>query len=566
MPFHNGGSHPADVLSPGHFGVTPVVVSGTVITRVPPLSHPLPVRAIFARICCVETRSGGPFAHAEENVLWEKAKVVWSSEDYAELGAWSHPFRISIPPEAARMGVSSQWLKEWRTVWRFEVVLEHKPIPYVGNRIVKGFFLNIRNHDLPPFPPRSPPSEITLGTDAYTTRVHITAPHGAYGPQDTLTLSFHAKSEDRTTAIKRATVVLERVVEFLEDNQLRFSASLFRRSTPPRPDDPSADAEICRGIVSTSSDSLTPGEGGHVWCSMNLEIPQRGFKWDVGETTMTKLVSVRYQLRLKLSVKLAKGRSRDFTCPGIPVHIASVSAAERAEARAVVVPTPTKRRHRSSRRGLYMQQGTVEISSPAASSHRRRAKSSSPLPTISGVATGLKPILLPPDHPGQAQSISFVFPSPPPHGLVRGDLPLISSIIDPSFPASPVSQSKDFLSPPGEYESWSIVKQFQQTGRRISTTASEEEAMQPSRNRQKVVDEDQTAVPRPSLPSLDALGLGLPHVAEYPGRRPMTAPASSVGYTNTASPPRPLTLARGSLGNSSVPTGSQFAFTLKEDD
>lgn len=102
-----------------------------------------------------------------------------------------------------------------------------------------------------------------------------------------------------------------------------------------------------------------------------------------------------------------------------------------------------------------------------------------------------------------------------------------------------------------------MIKQFQSTGRRISTTASEEEAMQPSRSRQRLVDEGYDG--RPSLPSLDTLGLGLPHVARLPLRRPVTAPAGSSPFSSLSSSRRSSEAVGGS---DDVPPYSAVLFSL----
>lgn len=455
------------------------------------------------KVKCIETRLGGPFGNAPEHVLFEKLRTVWRAKDGAEvLGDWTHPFRITIPLDASKVAVSSQHLKKWKVVWRFEVAVEHKPIPYVGSRIVKSFFLNVLNHAVPPQSPPSPPTDMMIGSGSSSALVHLSNPQGAYGPGDEINLSFTAKTQDPLAVVRRATLVLERVAEFLDDTETT----------------PIVTASVAEVASSTH---------------MRLVLPKRGSAWDVGETARTELVTLRYHLRLHLAIQPDQSRHvKEYSCPAISLHISATSKSEREGA------VPVSRRHRSSRRGLYMHEGTVDISSPLlthptlVSDHLVSAAGPAYHPSPAyrpSPPMGLKPILLPADHPAQPNPIHFIFPSPPPGGTPLRELP--------------------------DYDSYSIIRQFQQNGRRISTTASEEEAMQPSRSRQKLVE-------RPTLPSLDALGLGLPHVE----RRPLTAPAHTRLPTITATgtsqwsssmeeDPRP-----SSMGQLSVPSDTQFAF------
>ena len=413
-------------------------------------------------------------------------------------------------------------------MWKLEIGLEHKPIQYVGDRFVKGFYLNVINHYAPSMTPPSPPSSSTLGSDSYTTTLHATPTRGAFGPGDTVSVALEAKTLDSGAVIKKAHLVLERVVEYLEDpttppassssGSVSTSKSFFRKSNSPRA--LAEEMSDITTIATTATDAFTQ-DSGSSRCTLDLTVPKRDSHWQVGETVQSKLVRVRFQLRVKLAVKSAKSRAtRDLVGPPIAVFVSKTCSADRAQALSLVPEAHVKaqRKSRSTRRGLYMHEGHIDISTDVLSTTVPRKRSPSPfvpLPTYS-----LKPILLSPEQSAQAQpqSISFVFPSPPPHAsyLSPNGLPAFSNL----FPASGALPTA--ASPP-DFESWSMIKQFQSTGRRISTTASEEEAIQPSRSRQRLVEEGFDG--RPSLPSLDTLGLGLPQIARLPSRRPMTAPA-----------------------------------------
>ena len=649
------------------------------MTKLPQLGQPLPVKRVSLLVRCCELRSNGAFGADTENVLWEKTKKVWEPSagfEYQNLGDWTHPFRISIPPEAIDVAASSQCLREWKVVWRLEIAIDHQPIPFVGSRISKAYYLNLHNHRLPNLPPLSPPQAITLGSDSTSTQIFLTSPHGAFGPGDTFAVSFHAKPEDPSAIIKKASIVLERRLEFLGDkvspkqisrdispespaSSTSRLSSIFRRSPSPRPgfqrilSDPSVSgADLDRSgrvvkdkVAEVVCDQLTAGSAGTFWCSAAINLPRRGGKWDIGETISTKLASVTYELRLKIVIKATKPRPicKEYSCCGFPVTLTAVSAADRADARGVIAAASAtasltssapKRRHRSSRRGLYMQEGTIDISEPAVTSHhRRRTKTrsinNSPIlpPLITGIATDVKPILLSPDHPAQSQSISFDFPSPQASGsstptkrsTLSSELPLLDTSIHPAEPmntamliqsavsSAPIAStilsprtfatpappstsallspaSSAMLSPPNpypvDYESISILRRYQHTGRRISTSMSEEEEMQPSRSRQRLLEDDQHTQAEfdsfPVLPSLDALGLGLPQIPDQmrPASRPRTAPLYSSLPTRSIPPPisgafskggqhhlRPVTsMAR--MASRSVPVEDLFAFTV----
>ena len=194
----------------------------------------LAVKTISVVIKCKETRTFGAKA---ERTLWEKSKVVFRAgssaaagtkagvvageeQRYEEIGFWSKPFSLTIPPDAvdppagsSAGGRSTQRTKEWKTVWKLDLVIEHRPIQFVGHSISKSYFVNLYNHASPSIPPPSPPQAVSIGDNGYATLVYLNAPHGAPGPGDSCTLSFHAKPDDPGAIIKKASVVLERRIE-----------------------------------------------------------------------------------------------------------------------------------------------------------------------------------------------------------------------------------------------------------------------------------------------------------------------------------------------------------------
>lgn len=551
------------------------------------------------------------------------------------IGNWSHPFRISIPTSAMDKGASTLHLNGWKVVWRVDVSIDHRPIPYVGTRISKAYALNLYTYVSPLLPPLTPPLAINVGQDACATQLFITAPSTAYGPGDTLSVGFHAQPNDHTTIVKKVAVYLDRRIEFLEeksptrdpspDSTGSGKPSFFgpaSSSPAPRfirlssdvsvsPLEDSSGRVLTACVAEGSSITPTPGSGGSYWCSTEIHFPNRGGKnWDMGETRRTKLVSVSYELRIKMSFKSTKGKAsgRDFTCSGIPVVVVATSAAERADAQALIAaatPEPSsslvaaKRKHRSSRRGLYMHEGTTDITEAAAAgqrSRRGRNRSKSDLPVVvslfTGIVADIKPILRRSAEPQEPMrtALSFSLPHTSSEVTSRSTRPPDTAVQPISVPPTPASlpdflpserlknqrdlkgpltvsistspsattevsptHSKFYLSPASEVESYSIIRQFQQSGRRISTTSTEDDEMQPSRVRQKTLGEDyeQNAPSgfRPSLPSLSALGLGLPPVhEERPFSRPRTAPLVST-FARTAHVPPPLS---GRLSETSI--------------
>ena len=605
----------------GHLGLSSVHVSGTIITKLPALGSPLSVKSVHVAVKCYEIRSTTPLLSGQENVLWEKTRRIWeppAENDYEEIGNWEVPFRLTIPPEVAKKVQSTQWLKDWRAQWRLEVVIDHKPIPYVGYRIYKAFQLGLHKYTVPVSPPLSPPSPITIGIEDTAMQVHVNAPHGAFGPGDTVTVSFHAKADDPAVIPRRAHLVLERYMSFADSRgrdespdsgpSMRLS-SLLRRSVSPRPHHSSKPSDTMSDPARIDDSHCTTQRIAEATCddlslvgdsysgSLSLTLPKRGGKWDVGESLQTSQVNIAFRIRLKLHVKPSKSRSqlREITCPAIPLIVVGTSAQDRAEAAAAspkLSPSTTKRRHRSSRRGLYMHEGTIDISDPIVAGRRRtRSRSQPSSPNLmTSLPTAVKPILLAPGHTPQPTSISFTFPSaatasspiarasstspeekprqddsPPPNVTLLA--PKLETLLNPTFPThldgrraslppfsfaiSGESSGSAFHAPPSPpptadlYDSLSILRRFHSTGRRVSTTTSEEEELQPSRSRQRVsiAQSDGTAEfepeadRRPGLPSLDALGLGLPHVPDdRPVRRPRTAPLYST-FTRNVPPP-----------------------------
>ncbi|KAI9637446.1 uncharacterized protein MKK02DRAFT_23757 [Dioszegia hungarica] len=541
----------------GYLGFSPVVVGGTIVSRLPPLYATLPTRQVTITIRCVATRTIGSEVEA---VLWEKAKRLWEpagESEYEELGDWTSPFQVVVPVEAAWEAASAQWTRDLKVAWQLQVAFDHKPIPYVGNRIVKTYLLNLHSYVHVPLPPPSPPSAVLLPG----AQVSLNPPHGVFGPGDPFTVSFHVKPDDPSASIRRTTLILERRTQLIDvptERKARKTSPSFptwRRSHSPQPytklEEPSTHTTK---IMEMTTDEAVPGSGGTYWVSMTGMIPKREGKWEAGETGETKVTRTTFECRVKVSLKTKSKSAKEISCPPVPIILVGTSSTERATAQAILAAEAEahpkaslpKRRHRSSRRGLYMHEGTTDIADPVVhgprtSSGRRRRHETAPSASPASPIEGVKPILLPSNPTPQPQSISFAFPA---KKGSRPALPITTLIHPPSPSATPTDTFPPDLYSPPVYPDMSLIRQFQSSGRRISTSTSEEDEMQPSRSRIRLNDTEEnpffsfprglTDLPlrageRPSLPSLDVLGLRLPPVPEYdPGpRRPRTAPVHS---------------------------------------
>jgi hypothetical protein len=216
-----------------------------------------------------------------------------------------------------------------------------------------------------------------------------------------------------------------------------------------------------------------------------------------------------FGVRARFTLKTKGHAAKEITCPSVPVILVATSAAERSEAASKVATVQRTRRHRSSRRGMYMHEGTTDIADPVLHIDRVIVEAA-PVP-------GVKPILRREQLVG-TQNIQFAPAEAP--ARKRGTRAYSTTSSSASDEPMPMSITQLVHPEPDDAKR----RQFHATGRRISTTTSEEEEVQPSRSRPRL-----SLVPatpeRPSLPSLGSLGLGLPNVPEYDRTpRPRTAP------------------------------------------
>ncbi|PSS37421.1 hypothetical protein PHLCEN_2v725 [Hermanssonia centrifuga] len=236
----------------GFLGLTPVRIDGIVRTRLDEDQKPIPAFSLTVYVRSYEarqTRTGS----LHSRILAEYSQTVWrkpDGQDYASLGDFEHPFKITLPKRVA--GYSTANYQDYRTFWRVEAVLEHAPSPSVGSRIVKYFDLALIRYDIPPsLPPPTPSSYDHPSSDPSTsltpTLPHVTnkprapvlhynlsTPTYPIGPSDLLFTSLFLRPRDPSVSIRSASLLVERRIDLL-DADLPLSPSQAPTSPhPPR--------------------------------------------------------------------------------------------------------------------------------------------------------------------------------------------------------------------------------------------------------------------------------------------------------------------------------------------
>ncbi|KAG0142681.1 hypothetical protein CROQUDRAFT_673412 [Cronartium quercuum f. sp. fusiforme G11] len=175
------GNHARYFPHHGFLGLTPVIVSGTVSTRVEEDGVELQASQVVVRIRCYEgvgahpgqgggLGSGDPSSSTRKlpkiNVLWETEKVLWtpsnihthpSEETFGPLGNTDSTWRLVIPTNAIQrskggQAVGSMTYRTWGAWWQVEAAILHKPSGIYGSSIVKThpIFLSNYSRPLPP--------------------------------------------------------------------------------------------------------------------------------------------------------------------------------------------------------------------------------------------------------------------------------------------------------------------------------------------------------------------------------------------------------------------------------
>ncbi|CAH7686387.1 expressed protein [Phakopsora pachyrhizi] len=180
----------------GYLGLSPVVLSGNVITRLEEDLEPVQASKIIVRVRCYESigNSASTSSRPESNssitnphhppsssssssssshkstvsILWQTEKIVWDAhhtssaiphsygnsddETFCQpIGDSIHPWRLTIPvlavqPNKGGNALGSITYKNWRTWWSLEAVIYHQPMGNYGNKILKSYQLHLPNY------------------------------------------------------------------------------------------------------------------------------------------------------------------------------------------------------------------------------------------------------------------------------------------------------------------------------------------------------------------------------------------------------------------------------------
>ncbi|KNZ54458.1 hypothetical protein VP01_2940g2 [Puccinia sorghi] len=166
----------------GFLGLSPVLVSGYVQTRLEEDNQPLEASRVIVRIRCYEA-IGSPISRGAKpeleqpsaasfsklsnvNVLWQTEQTLWSAnqqQQYDLLGDWNATWRLVIPTNAVDpplpqnassassssscAAVGSITYKTWRSWWQVETaVIYHRPDGVLGSKLIKSHGLYLINY------------------------------------------------------------------------------------------------------------------------------------------------------------------------------------------------------------------------------------------------------------------------------------------------------------------------------------------------------------------------------------------------------------------------------------
>lgn len=147
------GNHARSFAHLGYLGLSPVIVSGAVSTRIEEDGQALAAYKVLIRLRCYEglghhpgqgaglntdlasstPSSSSSFKPSKINILWQTEKVLWTPSDDNLLGddgsGWlgdtDTPWRLVIPPSAVQIkkgghAVGSMTYRDWGTWWQIE--------------------------------------------------------------------------------------------------------------------------------------------------------------------------------------------------------------------------------------------------------------------------------------------------------------------------------------------------------------------------------------------------------------------------------------------------------------
>ncbi|KAH9812768.1 hypothetical protein DFH28DRAFT_898229 [Melampsora americana] len=163
----------------GYLGLSPVIISGTVSTRLEKDDQALEASKVVIRIRCYEglgahpgqgaglgsdpstsTTSTTTFKPPKINILWETEKTLWTPDqsngpqDYGYLANTDTHWKLVIPVSATQrslggQAVGSMTYRTWKAWWQVEAVILHKPNGIYGSSILKTHPMFLPNYSRP---------------------------------------------------------------------------------------------------------------------------------------------------------------------------------------------------------------------------------------------------------------------------------------------------------------------------------------------------------------------------------------------------------------------------------
>jgi hypothetical protein len=119
---HKVGAHARAFPYTGYLGLSPVSIQGAIRLKVEEDNLAVDACDVRVRARCYEL-DRSPSVARKPTVVCEFEHVVWRAAgdaEYESLGNFTSPFRIVIPPEAARTVPSTLAYKAWRVWWCLE--------------------------------------------------------------------------------------------------------------------------------------------------------------------------------------------------------------------------------------------------------------------------------------------------------------------------------------------------------------------------------------------------------------------------------------------------------------
>jgi hypothetical protein len=231
---YKAGNHSRAFPFTGYLGFSPVSIQGAIRTKVEEDNKLVDACDIRVRARCYEL-DRSPSVARKPTVVCEFEHVVWRAGDaeYKPLGNFSSPFRIVIPPEAARAVPSTLAYKAWRVWWCLEggtcsivsdwvhmsgswlktwlfPVVNHRPSGIFGSRLVRSHHLALVRYGGPnpePFRPWTDAETLYSSIDYV-----VSADSASYAAGDNVSVSLALRRSPRSpgAAVKKITLEIRR--------------------------------------------------------------------------------------------------------------------------------------------------------------------------------------------------------------------------------------------------------------------------------------------------------------------------------------------------------------------